>query len=107
MRRTTDTTSATSVTLAGARGRLRALADPDRAAVFRRFFQTGPGQYGEGDRFLGIQVPPLRALAKECRDLPEADVLALLRSSLHEERLLALLVLVSQYARGDAAGRQR
>lgn len=97
----------TTMTLADVRGRLRRLADPDRAAVFRRFFQTGPGQYGEGDQFLGIQVPPVRALAKECHDLAEADVLALLRSPLHEERLLALLVLVSQYARGDEAARKR
>ena len=94
------------MTLADAQAALRAHANPDVARVLQRFFKTGPGQYGEGDVFLGVKVPPVRALAKRCSDLPLADVLRLLRSRFHEERLLALLVLVGQYARGDDTRRQ-
>lgn len=86
---------------------VRALGSPARAAASLRFFRTGPGEYGERDRFLGLTVPELRALARRHRALPHDDVLALLRSPWHEERLLALLLLVDAFARGDAAGRAR
>ncbi len=89
------------------RRRLAALGDPDAAAFAQRFFKTGPGEYAEGDRFMGIRVPAVRALAREFKALPEADALALLQSPLHEERLLALLLLVQASARGDAAARAR
>ena len=89
------------------RGRLRALANPELAVRSRRFFKTGPGEYGEGDRFLGIRVPVLRALAREYRDAPETAIVALLRSPLHEERLLALLVLVDRFRRGTEAVQAR
>ena len=92
--------------LAELRAELHALADEDDAAGFRRFFKTGPGEYGEGDRFLGVRVPVLRRLARAARALPLADALELLRSPWHEERLLALLVLVEAYGRGDAAERE-
>ena len=95
------------MTLDEARTALRAHADPDTARVLQGFFKTGPGQYGAGDVFLGVKVPPLRALAKRCRDLPLAHVTQLLRSRFHEERALALLVLVLRYADGDEACRQR
>jgi len=81
------------------------LADPARAKSSQWFFKTGPGQYGEGDRFIGITVPVLRQLAREYESLSLGGVASLLKSSWHEERLLALLILVRQYARGDAAGR--
>ncbi len=85
---------------------LRAASSARRAAVNRWFFKTGPGDYGEGDRFLGIAVPDLRRVARTYADLPRNDVLRLLRSKWHEERLLALLVLVQQYARADERGRR-
>lgn len=85
---------------------LRAEADRDDAVNLQRFFKTGPGQYGEGDRFLGVRVPVLRRLARVHQDLPVADVLTLLESKWHEERLLALLLLVSHYRRADVAGKQ-
>ncbi len=85
---------------------LRALASPEIAANLQRFFKTGPGQYGEGDVFLGVKVPPLRALAKQHRDAGLATVTALLASPYHEERMLALLLLLQFYQRTDEAGRQ-
>jgi 3-methyladenine DNA glycosylase AlkD len=87
------------------RARLRDLADVDAAAHARRFFKTAPGEYGAGDEFLGIRVPVLRALARTNRDLPDGSVRSLLRSRFHEERLLALLMLVDRYRRGDAGRR--
>jgi 3-methyladenine DNA glycosylase AlkD len=86
--------------VASIRTRLRALADPDIAAHSQRFFKTGAGQYGAGDRFLGIRVPVLRKLAREHREAPVAVAWALLGSRMHEERLLALLMLVDRFARG-------
>lgn len=86
--------------------RLRGMADPAAAALAARFFKTGPGQYGEGDRFLGIRVPVLRTIAREHRTLDRVQVLELLRSGLHEERLVALLILVGQASRGDVGTRR-
>jgi 3-methyladenine DNA glycosylase AlkD len=84
---------------------MRRLADPQDAAFLQRFFKTGPGDYAEGDRFLGIRVPEVRRLARRFRALPEADVLQLLRSPWHEERLLALVMLVERFRRADVEGR--
>ncbi|MBI5917872.1 MAG: DNA alkylation repair protein [Nitrosomonadales bacterium] len=78
---------------------LRALASPEMAVVLQRFFKTGPGEYGEGDRFLGIKVPMLRALAKQ-QDASLATISALLASEFHEERVFALLLLMQFYKHG-------
>jgi 3-methyladenine DNA glycosylase AlkD len=94
-----------ALTAAAVRTRVRALADPQRAVGVARFFKTGPGEYGAGDRFLGIRVPALRQLARACQDLPRGEVVRLLTSRWHEERFLALLILVRQYRRADAAQR--
>lgn len=87
--------------------RLEQLADPKRAKILQGFFKTGPGQYGEGDVFLGITVPVQRKLAKEYQELPLGEVRRLLKSPIHESRLLALLILVRQYAQGNEAGKQQ
>lgn len=87
--------------------KLRELANPSDALILQRFFKTAPGEYGEGDVFLGIKVPPLRKLAKEAANLPLPEVEHLLRSKTHEERSLALMILVIQYTRGDAKTRER
>jgi 3-methyladenine DNA glycosylase AlkD len=90
---------------AAIRRTLRGSADAQDAAFLLRYFKTGPGEYGEGDRFLGVRVPQVRRLSRACRDLPHGRVIELLRSPWHEERLLALLIFVEQYRRGTSARR--
>jgi 3-methyladenine DNA glycosylase AlkD len=80
---------------------LRKLARTDKANTLQRFFKTGPGQYGEGDIFIGVMVPDIRRVAQKYKDLPLKQVIELLHSAIHEERLCALLILVEQYKRGD------
>src|SRR5690348_10823553 len=92
--------------LAQVRRELRAVADARDAEHLQRFFKTGRGEYGEGDRFLGVRVPQLRGLVRRFRLLPIQHVLTLLHSPWHEERLLALLLLVDQYRRGTHAERK-
>jgi len=93
-------------TVAALRRSLRVRASPRDAAAARRFFKTGPGEYGEGDRFLGVRVPELRRLARAASEATIADAVRLLRSAWHEERLLALLLLVRLYERGGPQDRQ-
>jgi len=85
---------------------LRALASPELAALQRRFFKTGPGQYGEGDVFLGIKVPSLRMLARRHRDATPDTIAPLLHSKYHEERLFALLLLMQYYESGGETERK-
>ena len=77
------------------------LANPEKAKVLRGFFKTGPGQYGEGDVFLGIVVSASRKIAKKYADIALEEVLTLLKSKIHEERLIALLILIAQFRKGD------
>ena len=78
---------------------LRALADAEKAKVLQGFFKTAPGQYGQGDVFLGIAVPESRQLAKKHAQAGMGEVKQLLYSKIHEERLVALLILVDKYRR--------
>jgi 3-methyladenine DNA glycosylase AlkD len=89
------------------RKRLKKLGTRERAEVSQRFFKTGPGQYGEGDVFLGVRVPELRRLAKEFKDLASREIQGLLRSEVHEERLVALLILVRNYPKADQQAQKR
>jgi len=79
------------------------LADPKRAKTSAWFFKTGPGQYGEGDIFLGLTVPQSRVLARKYKNLPLSQIQTLLKSKFHEERLIALLILVHQFANNPKA----
>jgi 3-methyladenine DNA glycosylase AlkD len=79
------------------RKELKSMADPDKAAILQRFFKTGPGQYGEGDIFIGVMVPQSRQIAKKFSQLPLGEVRTLLYSRIHEERLVALLILARRY----------
>jgi 3-methyladenine DNA glycosylase AlkD len=78
---------------------LQRFADAKKAKTLQLFFKTGPGQYGEGDIFLGVIVPNSRLVAKKFTKLPLTEVKALLYSIIHEERLVALLILVEKYIR--------
>jgi 3-methyladenine DNA glycosylase AlkD len=94
-------------TVAEAQKALRALADPKRVPDLMRFFKTGPGQYAEGDQFIGIAVPDTRRLVKQFAGVPLQSVPVLIKSRIHEERLLGLLLLVRAYQRGDDELRPR
>lgn len=80
---------------------LKRMASKEDAQQLQRFFKTGKGEYGEGDRFLGIRVPALRKLSKQYDGLSLKDAVQLLRSKFHEERMIALLFMVEQFKKGD------
>lgn len=86
---------------------LHALANADIAEHSSRFFRTGPGEYGEGDRFLGIRVPQVRKLIREYRQAPVTMVRPLLRSKWHEERLFAALLMNEWCKRADVERHER
>ena len=79
------------------RADLAALADEDRAIQVARFFQTGPGQYAEGDVFWGIPNPEVRRVVRRWEHLDIGEVENLLRDPVHECRFAALLIWVRQY----------
>jgi len=88
------------------KGDLLQLRNPEKAKNLSRYFQTGKGQYGEGDVFLGIPVPEQRRIAKRYLNLPLDDIQELLSSEIHEHRLTALLILVSKYGKADNPGKE-
>lgn len=95
------------ITLTSLKREARDLADPAIAGHSRTYFKTGAGEYGEGDAFLGLRVPTLRALVKKYRALDYTDAVKLLKSGWHEERLLGVLLLVNAYERGDETAKER
>lgn len=80
---------------------VRHLADSKRAKILQRFFKTGKGEYGEGDIFLGLTVPQARKIAMQFKHLSMGDVTKLLESKIHEERLIALFILVDRFNRAN------
>lgn len=86
---------------------MKSLAEPEIAEHSQRFFKNGPGEYGEGDRFLGIRVPDSRKVAREFKNLPLEEIEKLLRSELHEVRLCSLFMLVSRFQKSDSEMRER
>lgn len=89
------------LSLNGLMGELKKLKNSSKTIVLQRFFKTGPGQYGEGDVFWGLNVPDCRRLAKQYASLKMADVLSLLKNEVHELRLTALLIMVEHYQRAE------
>lgn len=86
---------------------LKKLADPERAKHSARYFKTGPGEYGEGDKFLGLTVPQTRTVARKFKNLEPAELYELVHNEWHEARLCALHILVDQFRRTKLeAGRQ-
>ncbi|MBH0780953.1 DNA alkylation repair protein [Nocardia bovistercoris] len=88
-----------SATAEAVRAALAEVADPEDARNLGRFFKTGPGEYGEGDVFLGVRVPATRAVAKRFAELPLDEIDALLDSEVHEHRLAGLVILNARFAR--------
>lgn len=77
------------------------LSNPDKAKFFPRFFKTGKGEYGEGDKFIGVTVPNMRLVAQNFQGVTLKELQELLNSPIHEYRLTALLILVAKYKKAD------
>ena len=86
---------------------LKAVASPQRAKNLSWFFKTGPGEYGEGDVFLGVTVPQIRAIVKENRDIDLGEVKILFASKYHEVRLAGALCLVEMARQADIKTRKK
>lgn len=89
------------------RRELREASDPAKTGFLPKFFKAGPGQYAEGDQFLGVTVPRQRALAKKYQSLWLGDIEKLIQSPWHEERLTGLFILVNAYRQAGQADRQQ
>lgn len=85
---------------------LETYIDPVKREYLPRFFKTGKGQYGEGDKFLGVVVPHTRLVARKYKDEPFEVVAELLQSEWHECRLCALLMMVERFKKCDEIGRK-
>ena len=85
---------------------LQSIGTPEKAAHLQRFFKTGPGQYGEGDVFLGVVVPHTRSIAKANLKIPFTEVRKLLKSKYHEARLCALLILTERFKKASEEDRK-
>jgi len=84
---------------------LQSVGTPEKAAHLQKFFKTGPGQYGEGDVFIGVVVPHTRSIAKANMQMPLTEIRILLKSKYHEARLCALLILTERFKK--AAEKER
>ena len=86
---------------------LQALSNAEKREIFPRFFKAGKGEYGEGDRFLGVTVPNIRAIAKQYKNISLNEIRELMQSEWHEVRLCALLIMVEKSKKKDEALRQQ
>ncbi len=86
---------------------LRKYAHAKKATHASRFFKTGPGEYGEGDVFIGVVVPDTRRVAKMYQNLSLSQLQEVLKSPIHEDRLLALVILTLQFAKASPEGQQK
>ena len=86
--------------------KLQALSDAEKREIFPKFFKAGKGEYGEGDRFLGVTVPNIRAIAKLHKDISIEEIRELIQSEWHEVRLCALIIMVENSKKKDEALRK-
>ncbi len=82
------------------------LSNKDKALIYQRFFKTKPGEYGEGDKFIGVTVPEQRIISKKYKDLPLGYCASLLTSSIHEERMTAVFILIFKFEKATASVRE-
>jgi 3-methyladenine DNA glycosylase AlkD len=87
--------------------RIKSIASAEVAKTHLWFFKTGKGEYGEGDKFAGLKVPVQRKIAKEFKDLTYNELKELLASKIHEERQIALLILVDKYAKSNKSEKEK
>jgi 3-methyladenine DNA glycosylase AlkD len=90
-----------------AQAELRRQASPGKALIAQRYFKTGPGEYAEGDIFLGMTAAVFRSIARQFRGMPLAEIAKMIRSEVHEDRSLALFLLVDSFASADEVGQKR
>ena len=86
---------------------LKALASVGKAAELQRFFKTGPGDYAEGDIFIGVVVPQTRKVAARYKDLPIIEIAKLTNSDIHEVRLCGLIILTNQFKRSKEVSERK
>ena len=86
---------------------LQALSNAEKRKIFPRFFKAGKGEYGEGDRFLGVTVPNIRAISKQYKNISLNEIRELIQSEWHEVRLCALLIMVEKNKKKDETLRQQ
>ena len=86
--------------------KLQVLSDAEKREIFPKFFKAGKGEYGEGDRFLGVTVPNIRAIAKLHKDISIEEIRELIQSEWHEVRLCALIIMVEKSKKKDEALRK-
>ncbi len=86
---------------------IRSKRNSQQAVILQKFFKTGKGEYGEGDKFLGLTVPTIREIVKKFRPLTLKDTLALLESPWHEERFAAVILLTDEYKKSNEKTRAR
>ncbi|MGA0130934.1 MAG: DNA alkylation repair protein, partial [Candidatus Nanopelagicales bacterium] len=86
---------------------LKQQANSEKAIFLSRFFKTGPGEYGYGDKFLGIVVPETRKIAKRYQALELKEISKLLESNYHEVRLCGLIILTNQFKKSKNIKQQK
>lgn len=95
------------MSLAQIKKALHSYSNRQKAKVLQGFFKTGPGEYGEGDIFIGVTVPQIRKLARRYQELPLTQVKQLLKSKVHEQRLLALIILILKFQKAQLADKAK
>ncbi len=93
--------------LVSLKNEVKKASNPVQAMTLQRFFKTGPGEYGEGDIFAGLKVPVSRAIALKYKHLSLQDISVILKSPVHEERIIALFILIAKYKKESPEGREK